>query len=102
MERMWAEHPEYADFLDSEQRVTGDGVNPSLHVAFHTIVENQLATNDPPETAEALKRLMDAGWDRHDAVHAIGQHVATMVWTTMKKKKPADVEAYKRELRRLG
>ena len=101
IERAWAAHPEYARFRDTEE-LTEEGTNPRLHVIFHSIVERQLAANDPPETAEALKRLMDAGWYRHDAIHAIGEHVTTMVWTTMKKKRPADTEAYKRELRRLG
>ena len=101
IERAWAEHPEYERFRDTEE-LTKEGTNPRLHVIFHSIVERQLAANDPPETAEALKRLMKRGWDRHDAIHAIGAHVAKLIWATMKKKKPADNEAYRRELNKLG
>ena len=42
-----------------------------LHATFHVIVENQLAMNDEP-VVRALKRLMNEGLSRHDAVHAIG------------------------------
>ena len=101
IERAWAEHPEYERFRDTEE-LTKEGTNPRLHVIVHSIVARQLAANDPPETAEALDRLTRAGWDRHDAIHAIGALVAKMLWTTLKKKKPADTEAYRRELNKLG
>ncbi len=43
-----------------------------LHATIHTIVENQLVLEDQTIVRATLKRLMDAGLTRHDAIHAIG------------------------------
>ncbi len=100
--RVWAEHPEYTHLLEAGQETAPDGTNYRLHIMLHSIVEKQLADNSPPEAAEALRRLTDTGADRHDTVHAIGDLVVELLWTTLKNRKPADVESYRRALSRLG
>jgi len=45
-------------------------VNIDVHAILHVIVENQIAANDPPETARAVERLVGEGLDRHTALHA--------------------------------
>ena len=52
------------------------GVRLRVHVATHAVVETQLSTDDPPETAAALQRLMDQGSSRHEAIHAIATVVS--------------------------
>lgn len=42
-----------------------------LHAAFHVMVENQIALQEPPVLA-TLERLTGEGLDRHEALHAIG------------------------------
>ena len=49
--------------------------SPTLHAAFHAIVENQLALLDDCVTA-TLTRLTDEGLDRHESLHAIGSVLA--------------------------
>ena len=51
---------------------------PSLegHAVIHTVVENQLASEDPVVVA-TFARLRREGLDRHDAVHAIGSVLAS-------------------------
>ncbi len=49
---------------------------PRLHAVLHVVVENQLASGDPPEARRALARLLAGGLGRHDAVHAIASAVA--------------------------
>jgi len=49
--------------------------NVTIHVAFHGIVENQLAENYEP-TVRAMARLTKEGLTRHEAVHAIASVVA--------------------------
>ncbi len=75
-----------------------------LHATFHTIVENQLAANEPV-VVETLKRLRNEGLSRHDAVHAIGSVLAVQVYDALKGEQP-DVgkdlnEVYATELRKL-
>ena len=44
----------------------------SLHAGIHTVVENQLASDDQTIVRRTLERLMKDGVSRHQAVHAIG------------------------------
>ncbi len=75
-----------------------------LHATFHTIVENQLAANEPV-VIETLKRLRNEGLSRHDAVHAIGSVLAAQVYDVLKREQPDTGkdpnEAYATELRKL-
>ncbi|MBI3454899.1 MAG: DUF1841 family protein [Candidatus Rokubacteria bacterium] len=76
--------------------------NLQLHAAFHVVVENQLAEGTSG-VHEALERLMGAGLDRHDAIHAIGSVVTRCLWEAMnRRRRPADVAGdYLRRLKRL-
>ncbi|MEV0284461.1 DUF1841 family protein [Kribbella sp. NPDC050820] len=97
------EHPEYhAALADPAFEGEIDGVNPRLHLAMHDIVANQLWDNDPPEVWAAARRLLDAGHDRHDILHAIGHAVMTHLYTALTDQKPVDVTAYRAELDNLG
>jgi hypothetical protein len=75
-----------------------------LHATFHTIVETQLAANEPV-VVDTLKRLRKEGLSRHDAVHAIGSVLAAQVYDVLKREAPNagddPNEAYAAELRRL-
>jgi len=75
-----------------------------LHATFHTVVENQLAANEPV-VVETLKRLRNEGLSRHDAVHAIGSVLAARVYDLLKREQPDagedPNEAYATELRNL-
>ena len=82
---------------------------PELHGCactrpFHTIVENQMAANEPV-VVETLTRLRKEGLSRHDAVHAIGLVLAAQVYDVLKREQPDTGkdpnEAYATELRRL-
>jgi Domain of unknown function (DUF1841) len=76
-----------------------------LHATFHTIVENQLAANEPV-VVETLNRLRKEGLSRHDAVHAIGSVLAAQVYDALKSEQPDAGEnrneAYATELRKLS
>ena len=75
-----------------------------LHATFHTIVENQVAANEPV-VVETLNRLRNEGLSRHDAIHAIGSVLAAQVYHVLKREQPDagkdPNEAYATELRKL-
>lgn len=77
--------------------------NPRLHASIHAVVENQLASGDPPEARRAMDRLLRDGLDRHEAVHAIGsvllKHLYNLMRNAPKKKNPH--EPYIRGLKNL-
>lgn len=97
-----SEHPEYQEALDDppfEGEV--DGVDPRLHVAMHEIIANQLWHDDPPETWQAVQRLIATGADRHDILHRVGEIMIPHLYGAMSGQSP-DPDAYRRELDALG
>lgn len=70
------EHERIALVESFHQRAGVTVPNPHLHAVFHAIVETQLATAEP-EVVATLSRLRAEGLSRHDAIHAIGQVLAT-------------------------
>jgi UDP-N-acetylglucosamine 2-epimerase len=75
--------------------------NLRLHAALHVVVETQLAHGDPPETRDALERLLSQGVDRHEAIHVIGR-AAAEAFQRFAEQRSYDREAYVRMLRLLG
>lgn len=72
------------------------------HLLVHGMVEKQLLENDPPETALALERLMEAGKTRHEAVHLIGQAVTREAAAMLQHGRAMDLVAYRNHLAILG
>jgi hypothetical protein len=65
------------------------------------IVDNQLKDNDPPETREALDRLVSQGISEADAKLCIAQAVCVEVWDVLSNEKPFDQERFIKNLKRL-
>jgi hypothetical protein len=75
-----AEHPELAEAIDrgeEEIEIDGQVMNPRLHLTIHEIVATQLWDNDPPEVWQTARRLLDAGYERHEIPHMLGSALAT-------------------------
>jgi hypothetical protein len=70
---------------------------PRVHAALHVVVEEQLATGDPPAARRALERLLASGRSRHDAVHAIADVAADSARAALGSGR-FDAEAYARAL----
>ncbi len=65
------------DMIQAYHKRSGIRVpNHRVHAAFHDVVENQVALGDVMNVARTLRRLMDEGLDRHNALHAIGMVMA--------------------------
>ncbi len=54
--------------------------NPELHAITHVVVENQVALGDATSVPATLGRLIDEGLDRHEAIHAIGSILMSVVF----------------------
>jgi hypothetical protein len=46
--------------------------NARVHATVHAIVETQIALGDKTPARRTAQRLMNAGLDRHETIHAIG------------------------------
>jgi hypothetical protein len=73
-----------------------------LHATLHTIVENQIAMGNETPVAQAIRRLMDEGLSRHDALHAVGDVMMQSMMSAMRDPTATSAEpAYYQALTKL-
>ena len=75
--------------------------NPYVRAAILEAVENQLRDNDPPQTRETFKRLIDAGHSEKEAKRLIGCVVSAEIFDVLKKNEPFNLERFVRGLNKL-
>ena len=100
------EHTEYHDIWEraaelGDNEINVNGTNPFLHISMHSVVENQIASRNPPETDQTVFRLMKAGLDRHESLHRIAGVLTELMWEMMHAGKTFDLATYRRRLRAL-
>jgi hypothetical protein len=66
--------------------------NAKVHAAVHAIVETQIALGDKTPAHRTAQRLMDAGLDRHETVHAIGWVLIQFMSDLMESQELLDTE----------
>ncbi len=79
-----------------------DSFSPGLKKILLEVVENQLRADDPPETRQALERLLAAGYSRKVAKEMIGAAIAEEIWHVLNQRKPSDPKRLKALLDNLG
>ena len=99
-------HPQYYELWErldevSNEELERDGTNPVMHVLIHQIIENQIDGQSPPETAETLEQLQQQGLSRHEAVHKIGEVLASDMAEMMQTHQTFDNQRYVQSLRQL-
>ncbi len=104
--RMMQEHVEYIDVWErlnelGEDELELNGVNPLMHVSMHSVIENQLERNTPPEVRKALDALLKRGVSRHEAIHAIAYEFNMELFPVLKNSRPFNDTAYKRSLEKI-
>jgi hypothetical protein len=76
--------------------------NPeAVRAALFEVIENQLQSNDPPETRETLDRLMSEGHTREEAMKLIGCALVSEIYDVLKTQAPYDNTRYVANLKRL-
>lgn len=101
-------HPEYEDvyedteILDGREFDTGSEGNPFLHVSFHQMIEDQLASGNHKELSFFVEVMENKGYDRHEIIHAVIKILIRMLSDAINNNKSIDVNRYKRLLTRFG
>lgn len=75
--------------------------NQRLKNAIIEVVENQLASNDPPEIKQTLVRLVSEGYSLQEGKELIGNVVVVEVFEVLKEGKAFDLDRYVAALNRL-
>lgn len=75
--------------------------NENVRQEIFNIVNNQMATNNPPETKETFNRLKKEGYNDFEARQLIGQCVAVELFDILKHHKRFDEARYIRHLKQL-
>jgi len=66
--------------MDYHRRAKVVPENLKLHAMTHVVVENQVALGEATPVPATLNRLMLEGLDRHEAIHAIGSILMSIVF----------------------
>ena len=99
-----AEHPEFAEAIEhgeDELTVGGEPVNPHLHITMHEVIATQLWNDDPPEVWATARRLLDAGYERHEVLHMLASVLAREMWHVLDSGEARDHSSYVRKLEEL-
>lgn len=99
-----AQHIEMEEALEAHEEIvteTGETMNPTLHVALHGVIANQLLNDEPPETWQTVQRLAGLGYDWHNVMHMIMGPVSSFLHQAMTAKQPFDREVFRRQLNEL-
>ena len=64
-------------------------------------VENQIRSNDPPQTRQTFKRLIDAGHSEREAKRLIGCVVSAEIFDVLKKNEPFNLDRFVKGLNKL-
>ena len=99
-----AQHLDMEEALKRHEEMPGpDGepINPTLHVALHGMIANQLLADEPPETWQTVQRLAGLGYDWHNVMHLIMGPVTDAVYGALSERQPFDRADYVRRLAEL-
>lgn len=75
--------------------------NPYLRAAIMKVVENQLRNNDPPQTRQTFRRLVEAGYPEEEAKRLIACVVSAEIFDILKKNEPFNLDRFAKALNKL-
>lgn len=76
--------------------------NPRIKAAILQVIQNQIDSNDPPETKQTLDRLIGEGYSDEAARELLGTVVVSEVFEVMNEGKPFDMKRYVAALNSLS
>ncbi len=78
----------------------GEPMSPRMHIMIHTIVERQLAADEPEGVVTVAQELEQLGLSQHDIRHAISRDIAGQLWYMNKEGCVFDEGRYLADLRK--
>ena len=75
--------------------------DPVLNAAIMKVVDNQLRSNDPPQTGQTLKCLVATGHSEKEAKRLIACVVSAEIFDVLKQQQPFNLERFVKGLDNL-
>jgi len=101
------EHKEiyYAGFENPREEsidecAPGNDIDPYIHVIFHTVIEHQLKTGDPPQVKQFSDSMLQQGVARHEVMHLIGCFLSELLYGVIVEDQVFDQQRYETLLER--
>lgn len=88
-----ADHPELDRALrdgQDEVQVNGEPVSIRLHLQMHQVLAAQLVDDEPPEVFQTARRLLAAGYERHEVCHMLAAPVSNQIYAMLSGGEPYD------------
>ncbi len=107
LETALRDHPEWrrawekGELPDEMIGEDGQPMSPHAHLHIHTVVERQLAAEEPKGVVAIARELEQLGVSRHDVRHEIGAVIAEHIWYMTKEECPFDEGRYLVDLRKV-
>lgn len=99
-----ADHPELDRALregQDEVQVDGEPVSIRLHLQMHQVLATQLVDDEPPEVFQTARRLLAAGYERHEMLHMLAAPVSNQIYAMLSGGEPYDRARHIAELEAL-
>ena len=68
--------------------------NPRLKASILEVVDNQIESNDPPETRMTFNRLTEEGFSESEAKELIATVAVSEIFGVLKKNEPFDLKRF--------
>ena len=91
---------EFADAIADREFDPDTGTNPYLHMAIHSVIENQLESKDPVEALQFYNAMRQKKCSRHATLHLMGAILAPFMLKTLQNNTPFDLDSYKKLLKK--
>jgi hypothetical protein len=92
-----ADHPELDRALREGKDaviVDGEPISIRLHLTVHQVLASQLADDDPPEVHLTARRLLAAGYERHEVLHMLATPIVEQIHATLQGGEGYDRDRY--------
>lgn len=91
---------EFADVTADREYDPDTETNPFLHIAIHSVVENQLESKDPIEALQFYNAMRQKKCSHHDTMHLIGLILIPFMLNTLQDNVSFDLDSYKKLLKK--
>lgn len=101
------DHPEYRQLWEDDKLPeelvdeNGEVMSPHIHLTMHSMIERQIAKDEPRGVAAIARQLEELGVSRHDIRHEMGRPLAEQMWHMLKEQHAFDEGWYLAELRKV-